>query len=97
MPDSSAKKQSLDLVKQVKRKSHLPPPMLLFCFPALASPYRAVFHKSSWGGSGIHRHNSNKVLNLSVCSLKWSGGNNILSSSCSFHLAPQLSSLFAPQ
>lgn len=48
MPDSSAKMHSLDLVKQIKRKRHLPPWVQLFCFQ-LCPPHRAVFHRSSGG------------------------------------------------
>lgn len=71
MPDSSAKMQSLDLVKQVKRKSHLPPCELL---PALASLLLELYFTKLLGrGTGIHRH-SLHVLNLSLCRLKRGSG-----------------------
>lgn len=47
MPDSSAKMQSLDLVKQVKRKSHLPPCELL---PAPASLLLELYFTKFLGG-----------------------------------------------
>lgn len=49
MPDSSAKMQSLDLVKQVKHKSHLPPCELL---PALASLLLELYFTKFLAGAG---------------------------------------------
>lgn len=49
MPDSSTKMQSLDLVKQVKRKSHLPPCELL---PALASLLLELYFTKFLRGQG---------------------------------------------